>query len=554
MGRITESFKDQIKDRVKISDIAGKHVKLKRSGRELVGLSPFTNEKSPSFFVMDEKRLFHCFSSGKNGDVISLIMELENLRFMEAIQTLAEMAGLEMPKYTPEEEKKDERRARAFEALRKAQEYFEAQLYTDAGKIARNYLESRGLGKKSASEWGLGFAPAGFQTIPKALNAMPREALIDAGLIKESARGDMGFFRNRLTIPVRNRTGQVVSFSARALDPDGKPKYLNGPATMAFDKSRTLFGAEKAKDGIRKTKDAHGLILAEGCMDVIALWRGGFDVGVAPLGTAITTDHIKELWRYGVEPTICLDGDAAGKKAAMRVADIALPILDGRNTVNFAIMPAGMDPDDVLRRKGADALKGLILNPVPLSRYIWEHERDQEKLSSPEARSGFKTRLDAHLGKIHNSDIKGHFRSAFYQWTRAHYQRGHRSRGQTLKAGAVIGHRGIGILARCIDNPNLFSANDEALGLAKLGREGALIYEAALAIYMADQPITREAVIDSLLAEMHNEAAAALQSLPVTPEIRSGSPAWNEMLKAIADLGRAEYMPKSLAEAMDARS
>ena len=552
MARITDDFKDQIKDRIKLSDIVGQHVKLKRSGREYAGLSPFTNEKTPSFFVNDDKRFFHCFSSGKSGDAFTFIMEVEGLGFIEAVKKLAGIAGLEMPQYSEKAREQDGRRRLMYAAIEDAQALFEKTLHGPDGGNARDYLKSRGIGSDIAKKWGLGMAPPGFKSIPDALKSHKADILIECGIVKENNRGNFGFFRNRLTIPVRDRQGRIITYSARALDPDGKPKYLNGPESPIFSKSRTLFGADTAKQAIIKDKSALGLILSEGCMDVIALDRAGIGIGVAPLGTSITENHLDELWRYGPEPIICLDGDKAGIRAAKRVIDLALPKIQAGKTLKFAIMPAGQDPDDVLRQSGPDAVKNIINNPISLPRMIWEFERDFEKLDKPERRAGFKSRQNEHLGKIRDKETARHYRDSFFQWTRDLYRRGTTQKGKSIQGANIISHRGMGVLIRCIDNPALLAANDESLMIADFSNDCDKILKIAMDAFIADIPINRDMVVDSLMADMQTNLASVVDTYPNSGKIERGSRQWEMTCREIAKLKPRQSEKISLADAMKA--
>lgn len=552
MGRITDDFKDRLKDAIPVSRIAEKHVKMKRAGRELVGLSPWTNEKTPSFYVMDQKQFFKCFSSGKAGDVISLIMELEGLDFMEAIKALADMAGLEMPQYTEKERRRDDERTKLSEAINDAQDFFVKSLYSDIGSGAREYLRSRGMEKDAVQKWGLGFAPAGFDAIPKALNRHKDDILEKAGLLKKNSRGSFGFYRDRLMIPIRDRRGKIVSFGARTLDPEGRPKYLNGPATELFDKSRTLYGADMAKNAIAKNHKLNGLLLSEGYLDVMAFARAGIDHAVAPLGTSVADTHLTELWRYGPEPVVCLDGDNAGRKAAIRLADMALPRIGDGRSILFVRMPRGMDPDDILRQRGPLELKKIISNPISMPRLLFEHERDAEVLDTPERRSGFKSRLDEHLGKIKDKDTARHYRQMFSEWSWDHYRRGGDSKkSAVLRSGSIVGHRGLGLLVRCIDNPALFQAADEALMMAdNWGREAGDIFAIAFSLYRDDIAFDRSLIIDTLLVDMKSEAAEALEAFPRHDPIEEGSRTWDSVIHGLYKLQSPPPAPKTLADAI----
>lgn len=555
MGRITDAFKDQIKDRVPVSRIAEKHVEMKRAGRDMVGISPWTNEKTPSFYVMDQKQFFKCFSSNKAGDVITLIMDLEGLSFMEAIKTLAEMAGLEMPEYNEAEKRRDTDRQLLSDAVNDAQEYFSKCLFAEDGSMARDYLKSRNMGRESALKWGLGFAPADFNAIPNVLKKHSEEILIKAGLIKSNSRGSFGFFRNRLTIPIRDRRGRIVSFGARSLDPNGKPKYLNGPATDLFDKSRTLYGADIAKDAVAKDRSINGLILSEGYLDVMAFARAGINHSVAPLGTSVAESHLTEIWRYGPEPIICLDGDSAGQRAALKVAEMALPRIGNGRSVFFAQMPKGMDPDDILRQRGPDALKAIIKSPISMPKVLFDHERSLEDLNTPERRAGFRHRLDEHLKRITDKETAHHYKQMFYEWTRKTYRRGGKEKkSEELKSGSLVGHRGLGVLVRCIDNPGLFSAADEFLVMAdNWGNEAKEISSVALDLYRSGIDVNREVIIDTLLVDMKTEAADALEGFPKGAEISEGSVVWDSVLHGLRKLQSDPAAPASLADAIKQR-
>jgi DNA primase len=356
--RFGEAFLDEIKARVRPSDVVGRHVKLKRQGREFAGLSPFTNEKTPSFFVNDEKGFYHCFSSGKHGDAISFLMEVEGLSFPEAVEKLADMAGLEMPKADPQAEARAARNKETISWMERAQEFFEKCLYRQVGQAARDYLTGRGLSKTAAQYFGMGFAPNDFSALKSELlqQGATEKQLVEAGLIIESedrSRESWDRFRDRIMFPIHDSRGRLVAFGGRAMDKDAKAKYLNSPETPVFSKSKLLYNYHRARKALSNPKNgARGMIVAEGYMDVIALARAGFEHAVAPMGTALTEEQLELLWRSGPEPILCFDGDKAGLRAAFRSIERALPLLKPGYSLRFALLPDGQDPDDLIRADG----------------------------------------------------------------------------------------------------------------------------------------------------------------------------------------------------------
>ena len=360
--RFNDQFIEELKSRLRPSDVIGRTVKLKRQGREFVGLSPFSKEKSPSFFVNDDKGFFHDFSSGKHGDIISFLQEAERLSFVEAIERLAGEAGMALPEPDAQSAQQEKVRAGLTDWLDLAAKWFEAELRRPPGADARAYLERRGL---PASEWErfhIGLAPAsrtGLKDYLVAKGAMPGE-LVEAGLliVPEDGGAPYDRFRDRIIFPISDARGRIVSFGGRALDPNAKAKYLNGPDTVLFDKGRTLYGLFEARKILHSAPAAEqgDLVVVEGYMDVVACHRAGI-AAAAPMGTALTEGQMELLWRLHPEPTLCFDGDAAGRRAAGRAIDRALPVLKPGRSFKFALVTGGKDPDDVLREKGAAALK-----------------------------------------------------------------------------------------------------------------------------------------------------------------------------------------------------
>ena len=413
--RFNDQFIEELESRLRPSDVIGRTVKLKRQGREYVGLSPFSKEKSPSFFVNDDKGFFHDFSSGKHGDIISFLQETERLSFVEAIERLAGEAGMALPEPDAQSAQQEKVRSSLTDWMDLAARWFEAELRRPPGADARAYLERRGL---PASEWErfhIGLAPAnrtGLKDYLIAKGARPGE-LVEAGLLIAPEDGGAPYdrFRDRIIFPITDARGRIVSFGGRALDPNAKAKYLNGPDTVLFDKSRTLYGLFEARKILHSKPAAEQgeLVVVEGYMDVIACHRAGI-AAAAPMGTALTEGQMELLWRLHNEPTLCFDGDAAGRRAAGRTIDRALPVLKPGRSFKFAVITGGKDPDEVLREKGAGALKDQLSQTTPMVEALFTRERDLEPLDTPERKAAFKGRLRTLSASIADKDLASAYR------------------------------------------------------------------------------------------------------------------------------------------------
>ncbi|HAQ35041.1 MAG: DNA primase [Maricaulis sp.] len=416
--RLTDDFKDEIRARIRLSDLIGRTVPLKRQGREFAGLSPFKKERTPSFFVNDEKRFYHCFASGEHGDAFDWLMKMEGLNFMEAAERLAGEAGMSLPAPDPEAAQKAEARKSLIEWMEAAQRFFEQSLRARAGTNARRYLESRGLSPDDWKRFGIGYAPESRSALKDELiqsGAHARE-LIDCGLLinPEDSGQPYDRFRDRVMFPIRDPRGRLVAFGGRALNKQARAKYLNSPETPIFHKGSTLYRYPEARRAASDpTSGAKGLIVAEGYLDAIAFARAGMDYAVAPLGTALTEDQLTLLWRAGSEPVLCFDGDEAGRRAAANAADRTLPLLEPGRSLRFVFLPEGKDPDDMLREEGAAALRAAVSQTRPLSQLLWDREADAEPLDDPDRRAAFRRRIRALLSKIANPDVREEYRADF---------------------------------------------------------------------------------------------------------------------------------------------
>lgn len=414
--RFDDRFLEELKSRLRLSDVIGRSVKLRRQGREFVGLSPFNKEKSPSFYVNDDKGFYHDFSSGKHGDLISFLQETERLSFPEAVERLANEAGVPMPAVDPQAVAEEKKRQGLGDWLDLAAKWFEAELHRPGGAEARAYLERRGLPEREWARFGIGLAPVGRTALKDYLvakGARPGD-LVEAGLLiaPEDGAAPYDRFRNRIIFPITDARGRMVSFGGRALDADAKAKYLNGPDTPLFDKGRTLYGlAEARKTLATAPADAHApLAVVEGYMDVIACQRAGI-AAVAPMGTALTEGQMEMLWRFHPEPTLCFDGDGAGQRAAGRAIERALPLLKPGRTFQFAMVEGGKDPDDVLREQGPQALKAQLAKTEPFVERLFRREQAEAgDLTTPEQRTALKVKLRKLAATIADTDLAAAYR------------------------------------------------------------------------------------------------------------------------------------------------
>ncbi len=405
-------FLDEIRARMALAGVIGRRVKLAKRGREHVGLCPFHNEKTPSFTVSEDKGFYHCFGCGAHGDVIGFVMRTEGLSFPEAVARLAGEAGLQVPRATPEEQADARRRADLFEALEAATLWFEEQLRGAPGAEARAYLDSRGLSAETIAAFRLGYAPERRGVLRAALNArgIDEGRLLEAGLIKpgEADEAPRDYFFNRIIYPITDRRGRVIAFGGRALG-QSKAKYLNSPETPLFRKGRVLYNLARARQAAHDTGE---LIVCEGYMDVIALGEAGFPAAVAPLGTALTEEQIAELWRLAEEPVLCLDGDEAGWRAGLRAAERALALLRPGRSLRFAVLPAGEDPDSLVRGQGGQALRAVLAAARPLAELIWLMETQGRRFETPERQAGLLELLDQRIRRIPDAPVRTAYREA----------------------------------------------------------------------------------------------------------------------------------------------
>ena len=408
---LSPAWLDELRARTTLSAVIGPSVKLIKAGREYKACCPFHSEKTPSFTINDEKGFYHCFGCGAHGDAIRFLTDQRGMPFMDAVKELAAKAGMDVPAPDPRAAERAERSAGLYEVMDAANRWFIEQLDGVDGAAARAYLKERGISDATRKKFGFGFAPDSRGKLKAALASFGNDKLVEAGLLiaPEDNKQPYDRFRGRLTYPIRDVRGRVIAFSARILGP-GEPKYLNSPDTPLFDKGRTLFNLDFAGPASRAAKR---ILIVEGQMDAIALDQAGIAEVVAPLGTALTEQQLERLWRLEPAPICCFDGDSAGQKAAIRAALRALPHLGPERTLRFVTLPAGQDPDDLIKAGGRAAMEALLDLPEPLVDRLWRHEVDSAPLDTPEARAGLKQRLMTHVQAIADPSLRQLYRDEF---------------------------------------------------------------------------------------------------------------------------------------------
>ncbi|MDE2030035.1 MAG: DNA primase, partial [Alphaproteobacteria bacterium] len=398
------AFLEEIRNRLPLSGIVGARIRMVRAGREFKGCCPFHNEKTPSFYVNDDKQFYHCFGCGAHGDVIGFTMRHDRLSFPEAVESLAAQAGVQVPRDTPMEREKFDREKHLYNLLDRVTAWFEEQLFAPAGHEALAYLHGRGLSNEAIRRFRLGYAPNDGQSLIRAMtgDGFKMQDLLDTGLAKkaEDRNDHYSFFRNRVMFPVGDRRGRTVAFGARVLG-DGEPKYLNSPDHALFHKGGLLYGVSRARAALAQGQP---IIVVEGYMDVIALVEAGYTGAVAPLGTALTEDQMRILWRFlpapenreasrDYSPILCFDGDNAGLRAAARAVERALPLLTPAQTLRIATITGAKDPDELIRRSGKSAFDALLKQALPMIDVLWNLTLAGRAVRTPEERGAFKNIL-----------------------------------------------------------------------------------------------------------------------------------------------------------------
>jgi len=412
--RFTPQFLDELRARLPVSEVVGRRVKLRKQGREFVGLSPFNKEKSPSFTVNDQKGFFHDFSSGKHGDIFGFVMETEGVAFPEAVERLAQMAGVALPKVSHEDEQRDARRKTLHDVMELAAKFFEATLASRAGAKARGYLADRGLDAATQLKFRLGYATNERFALKEHLGShgIPVEDMVEAGLLIAGDDIPVPYdrFRDRVMFPIGDMRGRTIAFGGRALEKDAQAKYLNSPETPLFHKGATLYNIATARQAAH---DGAQIVAVEGYVDVIAMVTAGFPATVAPLGTALTEDQLALLWKMADEPVLCFDGDKAGLRAAFRAVELAMPRLKPGKSLKFALLPEGQDPDDLARSAGREAVAEVIAAARPLAAMLWARETEGHSFESPERRAALDARINEVTSGIADDSVRKYYRQDF---------------------------------------------------------------------------------------------------------------------------------------------
>lgn len=480
---LPSGFLDELRGRVPLAQVVGRKVgwdarKSNPGKGDYWAPCPFHSEKTASFHVDDRKGFYYCFGCHAKGDALSFIRETENVGFMEAVEILAREAGMPMPAIDPAAAQRDKAKASLVDVMQAAVQFYRLQLKTGAAAEARAYLERRGLNAAALDRWEIGFAPDSRTLLFEHLRAKGIDAdqIILAGLAVPPDSGGTPFdrFRGRIMFPIRDARDRAIAFGGRAMDPNARAKYLNSPETPLFDKGRTLFNISPARAASGKTG---ALIVAEGYMDVIALVSAGFAHAVAPLGTAITEDQLRLMWRIAPEPIIALDGDKAGLGAAMRLMDLALPLLAAGQSLRFAMMPTGQDPDDLLRAAGPRAMESLLESARPLVDLLWQRETADQVFDSPERRAALDKRLRALLAKISDPNLRAHYESAIRERRAELF----RPQVQYGRVGPFRGPRGKQLPAKS-------TAGARASLLAREAAEATRIRESAILLGCLNHP------------------------------------------------------------------
>ncbi len=416
MANYDKNFTDELRARLSIVDVVSRRVPLTKKGQNYWGCCPFHNEKTPSFSVNEDKGFYHCFGCGEHGDIISFTMKSENVGFVDAIKELAEMAGLKLPEFKPRDPAVVQREESYFDITERAAAEYQKQLFAPTGAVALEYIRGRGFTDEMIKKYRLGYAPKNNLIANKFVNTK-QDVLIGTGLCRRGDYGMYDFFRDKLMFPIFSARGQVVAFSGRSLD-GSEPKYINTADTEIFHKRKTIFGFNFARDSIHRNNRT---IIVEGQIDAIQMQCHGFPETVAPLGTALTEDHLAILCKANRNIVFCFDGDTAGQKAAARAANLVLPFIRDNSDIKFAFVTGGKDPDEILKKSGKDAMDTIINNATGLTDFIWEIANKNYIVSTPGGRAQAEKFLKSQTDKITDIALRAEYEKEynsrkFNQW------------------------------------------------------------------------------------------------------------------------------------------
>ena len=544
---ISPRFMAELRDRLTLSEIVGRRVKLTRAGREFKGCCPFHNEKTPSFYVNDDKQFYHCFGCGAHGDAVGFVMQNSNISFIEAVEMLAGEAGLEVPQQTPQEIQKAKQQKDLYDLMEAATQFFEEKLYRPAGKEALQYLQQRGVKEDSLSSFRIGFAPDDAQALYRHLRkeGYSEEQMIESSLIRPSKKGGdpYAFFRERVMFPVTDRRGRVVAYGGRILPdhlraPDRgsfkPPKYMNSSDTPLFHKGRMLYGESHARQA---ASDGELVIVVEGYLDVIACFEAGWRGAVAPLGTAMTEDQIASLWKMIPDdrkvPVLCFDGDEAGRRAAARACERILPLLKPNHSARIAFLPEGQDPDSLIKAQGKKAFENVLEGAMSLNEFLWHNHTTGRTFETPEERAGLVKTLEEETLRIPDRSVQQFYQQAFrdkqYQFFRKNnFTKGrgnyganqHKGQGLKVNRPSFSGHalQEKILLAALINHPQLFEhAEDELDRLPMTNKRLDFVRQAIVNLLSGDNTIDAEALRTHLMEQgLETELKAILSESTYT--------------------------------------
>jgi len=591
---LPHGFLDELRDRVSLAQVVGRKVSfdMRRSNPgkgDYWAPCPFHQEKTASFHLDDQKGFYYCFGCHAKGDALNFIRETENVGFMEAVEILAREAGMPIPARDPKEQEKSDRRIGLIDVLEQAVQFFRLRLNTAEGAGARDYLAARGLAPATQDQFEIGFAPDSRTALFRHLSGkgVAPDMIVGAGLAISPDAGGTPYdrFRGRIMFPIRDARGRTIAFGGRAMDANSRAKYLNSPETILFDKGRTLynFGPARAASG-----KSGALVVAEGYMDVIALVRAGIGHAVAPLGTAITEAQIALMWRIAPEPVIALDGDSAGLRAAMRLVDLTLPMLAAGKSLRFAIMPEGLDPDDVIKGQGAAAMEALLARARPMVDMLWQRETEGQVFDSPERRAALDMRLKTALGMIADASVRAHYKAALREMRAALFAPKSRQKsqgkwrdrgqgrgdwktrppdpategakssflGQMMPAGDTAEKiREAVILAHCLTYPAVVSPFETALEKLDLGTAGHGAMRDAILRHAddcaGDPALLRQKITEELGADTV-EKLFALRHVQIAPTLRKQVDHDTAVMALAEELAKLEAARGSRAEINEA--
>lgn len=577
---------DELRGRLNLSDIVGRTVRLTRAGREFKGCCPFHTEKTPSFYVNDDKQFYHCFGCGAHGDAIGFLMQNSNLSFIEAIESLAGEAGMQVPKSSPQAVAKAKEEKSLYALMEDATKWMEAQLRAPANKDAYRYILERGNSEEELNAFRVGYAPHDGQAIRLAMKALEYTdaQMIECGVLRagKDGREPYAFFRERIMFPVPDRRGRVVAYGGRTL-PDHllapnsgdyvPAKYMNSSDTTLFHKGSMLYGEPRARQA---AVDDKPLVVVEGYIDVMACVKAGYPGALAPMGTALTEEQIFVLWRMipsqAKVPILCFDGDNAGRRAAARACERILPLLKPDHSAAIAFLPDGQDPDSLVSSQGKKALSAIIDSAIPLVEFLWVYHTSGVRFDTPESRAGLSKMLENEAFKIQDRDVQHYYKQAFREkvnqafgskynnynkggnytkklFDKSKFGQGNASSPVTAMKRPSFSRKNVMeqiLLATILNHPDLFEQIEEEFGMLEVtnGRLDSLRQQ-ILGILSENSSIHLQKLHESLCNQGYSSEIRGLLSEKIythasfvrpQTDIEDVSQGWNQALNALKAL------------------